>query len=345
MSSGEMIKVGGNELIFNVDPMTRGEIDTQVATAKRYPRSITRFKETALALATDSAEVAASCHYSVPRGGKDIQGPSIRLAEIVYYAWGNLRTSASIVEEGDTSVTVRGSVWDLETNNAVSREVRRSIFGKHGRFNPDMITVTVNAAMAIAIRNAIFTAIPRSFVNGIYDQAYKVAFGNATTFKQTLHKMIEHYSKIGVTPDRLVASVGKQGVDDITMEDVAHLRGIFNNIRDSNITIDEAFPVEKPETKDADKTKEKPKTKTDEMAERFGATKKKVEPKADVGTPSGDEIASKILDDIQAATDVGRLGEIRGEVGELLVDKVLTQLQRDDLIGFIDARVTEIEGK
>lgn len=342
-ANGELSKVSNGDLIFGgVDPMTRGEIDTQVSTAKSYPRSITRFKETALALATDTEEIAASCHYSVPRGGKDIQGPSIRLAEIVYYAWGNLRVSATIIEESATYVHVRGACWDLETNNAVSRDVRRSIVGRNGRFTPDMITVTVNAAMAIAIRNAIFTAVPRSFVNSIYEKAYQVAFGNASTFKATLSKMVEHYAKIGVGQDRLLTYLEKGGVDDITMDDVAHLRGVFNSIKDGATTIDEAFPVEKPEPKDDGGKSKKKKTKTEEMAERFSGSKTE---KADesVGTPN--DVAFSIMDSVQIADSDERLNELTEEVNLLVEDGSLDKDKGTELINFIEARRKEIGGK
>jgi hypothetical protein len=208
-----------------------------------------------------------------------------------------------------------------------------------------MINVTANAACSIAMRNAILAVIPQAIAKTVYDAAYKTAFGNASTFKSKLDTMIAYYAKLGISLDRVLDAVDCKGVDDVTMEKLATLRGIANSVKDGEMSLDEAFPVEKPETRDAEKPKDKPKTKTDEMAERFGATKKKTEPKPDVGTPDSDEIATNILNAIQAATDIDRLAEIRDEVGELFGDKVLLQIHRDDLIGFIDARVTDIEGK
>ena len=53
--------------------LERASIDMQIATAHQYPRSITRFKENALALVTLDEETAASCLYRRPVG-KDKNG-------------------------------------------------------------------------------------------------------------------------------------------------------------------------------------------------------------------------------------------------------------------------------
>lgn len=48
-------------------------VDVQVATAKRFPRSIEAFVRRCKEMATLDAEVAASCVYALPRDGKQSQ--------------------------------------------------------------------------------------------------------------------------------------------------------------------------------------------------------------------------------------------------------------------------------
>src|SRR6185436_14130544 len=72
-----------------LETQTRGEIDMQISTAKKWPRSIKKFKETAAEMATLDEDTAAACIYALPRDGKTIEGPSARLAEIILSAWGN----------------------------------------------------------------------------------------------------------------------------------------------------------------------------------------------------------------------------------------------------------------
>ena len=63
--------------------LSRAEIDVQITTAKRYPRSVTAFRREAEEMATLDEETAGSMFYVLPRAGKNIEGPSVRLAEIV----------------------------------------------------------------------------------------------------------------------------------------------------------------------------------------------------------------------------------------------------------------------
>src|SRR5262245_56131534 len=89
---------GAGEAIVPAVPGADSSINVQVATAKKYPRDVQRSLEKARQLATLNDEVAEECHYSIPRGGKQIEGPSVRLAEVVASCWGNLRIGARIVD-------------------------------------------------------------------------------------------------------------------------------------------------------------------------------------------------------------------------------------------------------
>jgi hypothetical protein len=62
--------------------------------------------------------------YKLPRGGKKIEGPSVRMAEVVAYSWGNLRVDARIATGGAKTVTAVGTAFDLERNVAVRRRSR-----------------------------------------------------------------------------------------------------------------------------------------------------------------------------------------------------------------------------
>ena len=82
-----------------VATLTRAEIDQQITTAHHHPRSPARARDRMIGLATLDEQMAAECIYSVPRGGKQIRGPSIRFAEIVLSSWGNVRCAARVTHE------------------------------------------------------------------------------------------------------------------------------------------------------------------------------------------------------------------------------------------------------
>ncbi len=226
-----------------VDITARAEIDTQIATAKRYPRSIKRFHAAAIEMATLSEDVAASCFYSLPRGGKAIEGPSARLAEIVANAWTNLHAETRIVNEDERFITARSVVWDVESNVRIAFEVRRRITDKKGNtYNDDMIGVTANAASSIAFRNAVFKVVPSAFTQDIYRAAREVAIGNAETLGARRSKMMDYFAKMGITSERVCALLEVAGVEDIKLDHLAKLRGLATAIKDGDTTIEDAFP-------------------------------------------------------------------------------------------------------
>lgn len=187
--------------------------------------------------------------YVLPRKdksgqNKNIEGPSVRLAEIVASSWGNLRVQAVTIDIGEKSVTVRGMAHDLEKNFAASADVERRITTRDGRrYSDDMIMQTTNAAASIAIRNAIFKVVPFAYVKEIYEKAKRVAVGDAKTLESRRTAAFESFAKMGVREDRILARLEKRTVADVGLEDLVVLRGIFTAIRDNETTIDDAFPV------------------------------------------------------------------------------------------------------
>ncbi len=226
-----------------IEARTRGEIDIQISTARRFPRSLVAFKKAALEAATLDEETAASCFYALPRDGKTVEGPSARLAEIVASTWGHLRIEARSVGEDERFTTSRGVAWDLQNNVAVGFEVRRRIAGKNNRkYSDDMIAVTSNAASSIALRNAVFKVVPSPFWRPIYHACREAAVGNAQTLSDRRHKSIVAFGKMGVQPERIFGLLGVKGEEEITLDHLGTLRGLFTAIKDGETTIEEAFP-------------------------------------------------------------------------------------------------------
>ncbi len=224
-----------------VESLTRGEVDMQVATAKRYPRSIEKFKQACLTLATQDAEVAGSCFYHLPRG-KGIEGPSVRLAEIVAASWGNLRAETRIVGASDKFVTAQGACWDMENNVFVRSETQRRITDKSGkRYGDDMIGVTANAAASIAFRNAVFRIVPLAHVKPIYEQCKKVAVGEGRSFIENRNGMLDWFQKLGISQEAVLAKLGCEAVGDLTVGDCLKLRGLATAIHDGETTAEETF--------------------------------------------------------------------------------------------------------
>jgi len=235
-----------------LEAQTRGEIDIQIATARKYPRSVRSFLMRTKELVGVDEETAASCFYRLPRGGKILEGPSIRLAEIVASTWGHMRVEARIVEQDARFIKVRAVAWDLESNYAAAQEVTRRITDKNGKtYSDDMIAVTANAAMSIGLRNAINRVVPRTYTNAFVFLAKQVAVGDLATLSQRRGQSLDYFAKLGVPNDRVFKTIGVAGIEEITLDHLATLKGLATAIKEGTTSVDDAFPEQAPASETA----------------------------------------------------------------------------------------------
>jgi len=253
------------DLAYSQDKAT---IDVQVSTAKMYPRNIKRSTDNAIAIATMDSETAATCTYSVPRGGKAITGPSVHLAKIIAQVWGNMRIEARVISTDATNVTCQAIAFDLESNVAIKTEVKRSIMTRNGRMSEDMIVVTGNAGNSIALRNAIFAVIPKAVTDRVYKEAMRTITGDVSDTakllkkrKQVLDGLMNAYK---VTEDEILSAIGKASAEHIGSDELVVLIGIGTAIKDGDTTVDEAF-------RKKSTSKPEPKSKKEVEAERIKA--------------------------------------------------------------------------
>lgn len=244
LDEDDAIELHSSAAVGGLDAITRGEVDVQIATARRFPRSLKAAREDAETLATVDEETAQSCFYVLERSGKEIEGPSVRLAEIFASAWGNLRFGSRVVGDDGRFITAQGFCHDLQKNNFVAIEVQRRVTNSRGkRYSDDMIAVTANAAQSIALRNAIFRIIPRAYVNAVFHKAKEVAIGNAETLVSKRGRVLERLAKMGVKEDRILARLGKAGTEEIGLPELSKLIGMGTAIKDGQATVDETFPA------------------------------------------------------------------------------------------------------
>lgn len=228
--------------ISTISSINRAEIDVQIATAHKFPRSIKRFKTEALDMVTLTEEIAEECIYALPRGGKTIEGPSARFAEVIASAWGNCRAGARVVAEERDFVVSQGIFHDLERNVAITYEVKRRIVDKYGkRYKPDMIAVTANAACSISLRNAILKGIPKAFWKEMYNAARKTVMGDAKTLVNRRAEALEFLQKLGATPEMVCKTLNVAGIEDIGLDELVVLRGLATAITGGDTTVEQAF--------------------------------------------------------------------------------------------------------
>jgi hypothetical protein len=230
-------------------------------------------------------DTASECFYVLHRNGaggsvQDIEGLSVRMAEIIAGAWGNLRVATRIIGNDGKMITAQAVCHDLETNVAISTEVKRSILTNKGyTFSQDMQVVTGNAAAAIAFRNAVLKVIPKAVTKHVIDEVRKVAMGQALDLVTQRQTLIQYFAKFNVTEQMIFDLLQITMREEIDKERVFMLKGIYNAIKEGDTTVQEAFlkPIE--ERKIAEEAKKKSE---DTKSKAAAAIKKQSQKPADV---------------------------------------------------------------
>lgn len=229
--------------------LSKAEIDSAIATARAFPRDLRRASQTMMQMATYNPAIAEDCIYSLPRGGKQIRGPSIRFAEIIRHAWGNCRDGARVIfiDRIDRAVECEAMFHDLETNIATTASVRRTIELKRGRtsIDLDMTQLAGAAGMSIARRNAILGGIPRFVWQPVIDQIERVIRGDEKTLAERRERAIGYWGKAGIGVERLIKALSRETTDDITLDDLVTMTGWRTALTQGDVTLDEIFPEER----------------------------------------------------------------------------------------------------
>lgn len=257
----DIIQVNSSEML---EAINRSEIDMQIMTAQRIPRNIEKCKENMIALASMDDTVAYNCFYHLERKDKDgnvtiIEGPSVRFAEIIAACWKNLRVAARIIGNDGKTITAQGVCHDLESNVAISTEVKRSILTSKGyTYSQDMQVVVGNAASSIALRNAICKVVPQVLIKNVVEAVQSKALehikqiGIEESWKQWVAYMQGQFK---VSESMMLEYLNKKR-GELDANDIQKLVGVCNAIKEGTTTVEEAFKMPKAQGQIAQKAKD-----------------------------------------------------------------------------------------
>lgn len=197
---------------------------------------------------------AAKAMYAKPVSGKDVIGPSIRLAEEMCRQWGNMDMQLFTVYEDDFKRIVRVVVKDLQTNTRYAQEVpiektieRKSKFKREGdlirertntqgdrifvlRATEDELQTKQAAGASKAIRNNILRLIP----DHIQQEAIEVVNETKRNKVQAdpegeKRKIMNRFGALGVKPSDMEEYLDHP-VEQISVDELADLGAIVTTI-------------------------------------------------------------------------------------------------------------------
>lgn len=221
------------------------EVQAAIILARRFPRDPVQSMDKILNSCTRPG-LAESALYSYSRGGTDITGPSIRLAEAMAQAWGNLSYGIRELEQRDGESTVEAFAWDLETNVRqtkifqVSHE-RHSKRGTTKLTDPRDIYETIANNAARRLRSCLLGILPGDVTEEAVKQCEVTMRSNADTSPEAIQKMLKAFAdNFGVSKEQIEKRIQRR-VDSIQPAQVISLRKIFASLKDGMSNADDWF--------------------------------------------------------------------------------------------------------
>lgn len=223
------------------------ETRTALTLAKEFPRDIEEFESKVKAMCSDPS-FAEKAVFKRPMGSSVIEGPSIRLAEALAVAYGNIDYGMKILNQTKMHTDYEVVCFDKEANIRVVRQGRVSHWrqvkkhrdGGYNETRPNMIADMVNADAAKKMRNCILQVIPRPYIDMALEQCQKAVLGDIKNFDRD--RMLKAFSGLGVEE----SDIGKKyNIKSLSNEDILELKRDFYAIKEEGVPAEEVFPKEK----------------------------------------------------------------------------------------------------
>lgn len=289
------------------------EVQAAMMIARQNPRDET-FSLSRIKRACQRIALAEKATYLYSKGGQEITGPSIRLAEVMAQCWGNIDFGFTELESTNTNSVVQSFCWDLETNSRQTRtfHVPHIRYSRNGGMVPlsdprEVYELMANQA-ARRTRACILGVIPGDIQEeALIECERTLKSGNKEPLLDRIRKMAVAFSLLGVKQD-MIESRLQHPIEQTTIDELQRLVAIYNSIKDGAGSAAEYFP--QPEKAG----------KSDAMADQLAAkaeleaTKTRGKSKS---TPKPESLIDTITADIRKADDDVKLNAIADRIGEI----------------------------
>lgn len=228
--------VPGHGLVAVEQQRAVAEIQAAMVVARASPRDPIRAMDMILQDCM-RPRLAEGALYSYTRGGTEITGPSIRLAEAIGRRWGNLECGVKELSRRDGYSECIAYAWDLETNfrDAKTFHVKHWRDRKSGAgyllTDERDIYETVANQGARRKRACILAVVPGDVVEAAVLQCENTLKTSADTSPDAMKKMVEAFAAFGVTREQIEKRIQRR-LDSIQPAQMVSLKKIYASLRD-----------------------------------------------------------------------------------------------------------------
>lgn len=211
------------------------EVQGAIILAKKFPRNQIEALDR-ITTACQRPSLAEQALYSYARGGTEITGPSIRLAEAIAQNWSNLQFGVKELEQRNGESTVQAYAWDMETNVKQEKtfQVKHERYTKKGKYTledpRDIYEMTANQG-ARRLRACILGIIPGDVIDAAVSQCEQTLKAKADTSPEALKKLIDAFGHYNVTKEQIEKRIQRH-LDTITPAQLIQLRKVYNSLKD-----------------------------------------------------------------------------------------------------------------
>ena len=183
-------KISSTNVMANSDAeRSVQEVRAAMIIAKKFPRDSREASERILNACTRES-LAATALYSYPRGGTQITGPSIRLAEAIAQEWQNIQFGVRELSSDNGVSTVESFAWDMQTNTRSTKVFQvkheRKAGGQIRKLtDPRDIYELVANNGARRLRSCILAVIPSDVVEAAKNQCLLTQQTNVDVTKES----------------------------------------------------------------------------------------------------------------------------------------------------------------
>lgn len=214
--------------------------------------------------------------YQYARGGSDISGPSIRLAEAMAQAWGNMQFGIRELDQRNGESTVQAFAWDVETNTRreVTFQIPHKRYTKRGSYmleDPRDIYEMVANQGARRLRACILAVIPGDVTEAAVNQCELTMKAKADTSPEAIKKIVAAFAGFGVTKEQIEKRIQRR-IEAIQPAQVVSLQKIYVSLRDGMSNPVDWFEQESGE----EPTTGEKKSATDTLKDRLKVSQKKI---------------------------------------------------------------------
>lgn len=203
-----------------------------------------------LLIACTRVALAEEAMYSYSRGGNEITGPTIRLAEEAARCWRNMLFGVAELSRSDGTAEAMAYAWDLETlvcderrfHVRLWRDTRRG--GYAVTDERDIYELVANMG-ARRKRACILSCIPGDVIAAAVDQCEKTLRAKADVTPERIEAMLEKFSAFHVSKEMIEKRIQRR-LDAMSPATLLQLGKIHNSLRDGMGQVSDYFEIPTP---------------------------------------------------------------------------------------------------